>query len=845
MPRGVKGSASSKTSKTATKARATKTKETNQAKKTAEEKELETRLEDITAEDVNETTEVEAEEDIEEEELEEVEEDGTKVSVKITTSKDAGNDVQTGSSKWTEQNQKDLKAFKALPEARQKYYESLTANVLRKDEYVKSGSFVFDAILSDGQGIPLGSFIEITSPAGVGKCVSGDSIVCVDGVFQRIDQNIKVDGYTPCSKVVAGLSTTDVAEFTYRERVNLTRRIKDQYGMEIQSTPEHPYLVLHKNLTKEWVKTKDLQIGDKIIGQGFVHKTPSFDAVYYMRGVFMADGSLQRRFLTVCEDEYPAIKQILTSLGYHEQLEYKPYTDIEGKNYRIYKKIREGYKTVYNLAFSAKESHEFLVKEMYEPMTYDQLLSKIAGLLDTDACVCERSIDFCQKDEEIIVMLQKYLSMLGIVGRRRTRTVKSQPGMLYHRFTLSLVDSCKLASLTIGLVRHVGDKLVALLNSNNDYTSAPCNSPEARSVYSVDADSIKDLILSNKETQHLWWDIKRRNSVSKQGLKNLYSKGVLKEDYTQCVLHEVCELEDVYEPCYVYDYTIPKSHAFLANGLVSHNTSLLLYVCRFLCDSGHRCAYIDTERGLNARQLDSFGLTNHVKSGMFIPTTIDTFEEIDEFLVNALEDKTLKFIVIDSLTQASPKDMIEKTMGENQTMAIHARTVSQFLRRFRSMYGNSDKTIFFVAQNRKQFTMYGAQDGAAGGEAQKHAVDIIVKLAPKDKLKKKVKGFNDDVIYGSNCIIKTEKNRHCSPFIPMMITIIFGKGVSNASALYDALVSNEKIRQKGSFYYIEDINGNEEQIKGKEAVLSYIAQHHEYYIDLVNRLGGIKLPKVS
>ena len=443
MPRGVKGSASSKTSKTATKARATKTKETTQAKKTAEEKELETRLEDITAEDVNETTEVEVEEDIEEEELEEVEEDGTKVSVKITTSKDAGNDVQTGSSKWTEQNQKDLKAFKALPEARQKYYESLTANVLKKDEYVKSGSFVFDAILSDGQGIPLGSFIEITSPAGIGK------------------------------------------------------------------------------------------------------------------------------------------------------------------------------------------------------------------------------------------------------------------------------------------------------------------------------------------------------------------------------------------------------------------SSLLLYTCRCLCEAGHRCAYIDTERGLNARQLDSFGLTNHVKSGMFIPTTIDTFEEIDEFLVNALEDKTLKFIVIDSLTQASPKDMIEKTMGESQTMAIHARTVSQFLRRFRSMYGNSDKTIFFVAQNRKQFTMYGAQDGAAGGEAQKHAVDIIVKLAPKDKLKKKVKGFNDDVIYGSNCIIKTEKNRHCSPFIPMMITIIFGKGVSNASALYDALVSNEKIRQKGSFYYIEDVNGNEEQIKGKEAVLSYIAQHHEYYIDLVNRLGGIKLPKVS
>lgn len=275
-------------------------------------------------------------------------------------------------------------------------------------------------------------------------------------------------------------------------------------------------------------------------------------------------------------------------------------------------------------------------------------------------------------------------------------------------------------------------------------------------------------------------------------------------------------------------------------------SSLLLFMCKNLCDQGHRCAYIDTERGLNDRQLASFGLTNHTKSRMFLPMTIDTFEEIDEFLCNALTDDTLKFIVVDSLTAASASDMIEKETGQSQTLAIHARTISSFLRRFRSKFGTSDKTIFFVAQNRKQFTQYGAQDGAAGGEAQKHYMDITIRMKLKDKLSRNIKGSSEKIQYGTVCsIVCDPKNRFCNPRIPMNITIIWGKGVSNAAALYDALVSQGKVVQKGSFYMVEGVDGREEQFRGKEAAVFYISQHSEYYIRLVERLGGIRLPKVS
>lgn len=275
-------------------------------------------------------------------------------------------------------------------------------------------------------------------------------------------------------------------------------------------------------------------------------------------------------------------------------------------------------------------------------------------------------------------------------------------------------------------------------------------------------------------------------------------------------------------------------------------SSLLLFMCRNLCDQGYRCAYIDTERGLNDKQIASFGLVNHTKSRMFLPMTIDTFEEIDEFLCNALTDDTLKFIVVDSLTAASTSDQVEKEMGQSQAMGVHARATSAFLRRFRSKFGNSDKTIFFVAQNRKQFTMYGAQDGAAGGEAQKHYMDITVKMKIKDKLTRTVKGYSDKIVYGTNCLIMCDpKNRFCNPRIPMTISIIWGKGVSNAAALYDALFSHGKIMQKGSFYTIEGVNGREEQFRGENTVREYISRNAAYYVELVESLGGIHLPKVS
>ena len=61
--------------------------------------------------------------------------------------------------------------------------------------------------------------------------------------------------------------------------------------------------------------------------------------------------------------------------------------------------------------------------------------------------------------------------------------------------------------------------------------------------------------------------------------------------------------------------------------------------------------------------------------------------------------------------------------------------------------------------------------------------------------------------------------------------------------MYDALESNDRIKQRGSFYTLEGIDGVDVQFRGKDAVKAYISKNNVYYTDLVERLGGIRLVK--
>ncbi len=784
---------------------------------------------------VTEETNKKTEENVEaktEEKAEEVKEE--KTETKKTTRK------TTASKTTTAELEKEKSVVDSI-------YGDLLDMTEREDNFFPSGSLVIDSVLSNGKGIPMGKFISINSESGIGKCVCGDTIINLNGIFQRIDEGDFSDGFTPFIGEILTLNNNDTTSHKYRERVCRVIRIIDQYGMQILCTPDHPVLVLHSNLQEEWVKAKDIKLKDKIIGQGFVYKKPDFDPDFYMRGVYLADGSTaglhkENPVITTIQEESSKIKEVLSMLGFSEKIADN--TRIGKDKYTTLLCEKVGKKTLEYLRFSAESRPDFVTKSFYEPMSYNQLLSKIAGILDTDAWVgCDR-IEFCQKDLTIIEDLQKFLSMIGIVGKKTEKFVK-KVNTTYFRLLLNLSEAKKLASLTIGLVRIVGSKLSNLLQKSDPIPKVWGNSSEARKTFFVESEVIfnKRKCVRDHDYRCRLNSIAKRNSVSVNSLREMYNNSLLARDYSKVELHEVFCKEEVEGDMYVYDYTIPQSHSFLTNGLVSHNTTCCLHIARNCCSKGYRCLYIDTECGLNRSQLESFSMIPFLENRTFIPKYVRTYRELDDLLKRVQNDENLKFIFIDSLTDIIPDQLIENNISDVNQPALNAVMQSRILAKYKFPLSNAGITTFFVLQNRTKIGMTYTQPTtvqAAGGKSVEYHMDITLELTKKEFLTRTIKGHDKPIPYGAECFLKANKNRHVPPKIPMLLQVIFGKGVSNSGAIANAMVLNG-LAKASSKKYTVDYKGEEVVLLSKAKFDAFIKEHLEYYKAIVESCGGIKL----
>ena len=274
-------------------------------------------------------------------------------------------------------------------------------------------------------------------------------------------------------------------------------------------------------------------------------------------------------------------------------------------------------------------------------------------------------------------------------------------------------------------------------------------------------------------------------------------------------------------------------------------STICLHIARNCCAKGYRCLYIDTECGLNRSQLDSFSMLPFVENRTFLPKYIRTYRELDDLLAKVIEkDDTVKFIFIDSLTDIIPDQYIENNIADINQPALEAVCQSRILKKYKYPMSQKGITVFFVLQNRTKIVMgYGQQQTsvqAAGGKAVVYHMDITLELTKKDSITKTIKGHDKPIPYGSECFIKANKNRYAPPMIPMVLHVIFGKGISNTGTISSALILNGKAKLSGRKYSI-DYQGETYEFSGKPKFDEFVKEHLEYYKNIVESCGGIKL----
>ena len=272
-------------------------------------------------------------------------------------------------------------------------------------------------------------------------------------------------------------------------------------------------------------------------------------------------------------------------------------------------------------------------------------------------------------------------------------------------------------------------------------------------------------------------------------------------------------------------------------------STMCFHIAKKYCSQGKRVIYIDTESGVNGNQIDCFGLRDYVDQMLFIPVRLQTYGEVDEFLCKVLEDPEVSLIIYDSITATVPGRLTEKNVDEMNEPGVAARLQSNFMQKFKARFKNSNKTVIFINQLRTKIAMgYGqvTKLAQAGGQALGYYMDVRLMMKAVKKLEQTLPGYEKPVPYGCDLAIWADKNRFARPFLKKVITIHFGKGVSNAGAVRSVLEYHgvvERVLRKG---WKVQFKGEEITVQ-KDEIDNFIKENFAYFAEVADSLGGIKL----
>lgn len=222
-------------------------------------------------------------------------------------------------------------------------------------------------------------------------------------------------------------------------------------------------------------------------------------------------------------------------------------------------------------------------------------------------------------------------------------------------------------------------------------------------------------------------------------------------------------------------------------------TTLVLATLKYLCDAGHKAAYLDFEGGVNHAQLEGIGLLPYWKSQFFLfQKRMKTIKDGEKVMDTIMKDPSVKFIVIDSDTEMKPSQLFEGSV-EDVRPGVHAQYVANFLSKYKKLIIEHDKVLILISQVRMKLNFRGISTlEVSGGNGKKHTCDIRMQMKQISKVETNmnIMGEVKKTQIGADVEIWSTKNRLAPAFIRAPLRIIFGRGYHNGASLSVWLASH-------------------------------------------------------
>ena len=263
----------------------------------------------------------------------------------------------------------------------------------------------------------------------------------------------------------------------------------------------------------------------------------------------------------------------------------------------------------------------------------------------------------------------------------------------------------------------------------------------------------------------------------------------------------------------------------------SGKTTLTLHALAECQKKGGIAAFIDAEHAFDRFYAENLG----VDIENLIISQPDNGEQALEITDNLIRSGAIDMVIIDSVAALTPRSEIEGEMGDSK-MGLHARLMSQALRKLTASISKTNCTVFFINQLREKIgVMFGNPETTTGGNALKFYASIRIDIRRSTQIKN-----SSSEVMGNKTRVKIVENKVAPPFKTAEFDIMYGEGVSKIGEIIDIGVDYEIIKKSGSWFSYEDTKLGQ----GRDAVKTILKDNPDLMDELEVKIkDAIKLAK--
>ena len=255
----------------------------------------------------------------------------------------------------------------------------------------------------------------------------------------------------------------------------------------------------------------------------------------------------------------------------------------------------------------------------------------------------------------------------------------------------------------------------------------------------------------------------------------------------------------------------------------SGKTTLTLHAIAETQKAGGIAAFIDAEHAFDRFYAQNLG----VDIDNLIISQPDNGEQALEIADNLVRSGAIDMIVIDSVAALTPRSEIEGEMGDSK-MGLHARLMSQALRKLTGSISKTNCTMIFINQLREKIgVMFGNPETTTGGNALKFYASVRLDIRRSTQIKD-----SDGTVRGNKTRVKVVKNKVAPPFKLAEFDIMYGEGVSKVGEVLDLAVEFDIIKKSGSWFSYDETKLGQ----GRDAVKQMINDNPDLMDELEEKI---------